>query len=216
MSSKSSSKKTIKQESFDSESEFVNKEENYHRSTEPPVDVKRFNDKYLRKFERRVNEDEFLEHFRSGKNMLDEAINVPSDSECSLDSTKVEIDSLCLEDDDYPPSMIQDFKYDFTSNRSDDTFTDLNLNAIGHKEDLVALSPGIMDNLSRIRTSTKKEDNCSVEANCSTENSLAGSSQDLSDDATISDSESLSKFRTSLNSKVFICVIIATSPCLEL
>ena len=131
-------------------------------------------------------------------------MNMQSDSECSLDSTKVEIDSLCLEDDDFAPSMIQDFKYDESSNKSDDNFSDLNLNVISQKDDLMGLRSGIMDNLSRIRTSTKKEESSSLEAMCSNENSLAGSSQDLSDDATISDSESISKLRSSLNSKVIL------------
>lgn len=190
----------MKQESFDSEVEFMNKDEKYHVTAYQTVDLKRVSDKYLRKFERRVNEEEFLEHFRNGKKMLDEAVNLPSDSECSLDSTKVEIDSLCLEDDDYHPSMIQDFKYDDSNSRSGE-FSDLNVHVIAQKEGLLSMPSGVADNLSRLRTSTKKEENSSLEAICSTENSLAGSSQDISDDATLSDSESISQLRSSLNAE---------------
>ena len=190
--SKSSSRRTLKQESFDSENDFANKDENLQQQSLNSIDLKRMNEKSFRKFESRGNGEEFLE--------LDEPFNQPSDSECSMDSKKVETDSLCLEEDDYPPSMIQDFKYDYSCNRPEENFSDLN--SVGQKDDLIALSPGMINNLSRIRTSTKKEDNTSLEVICSTETSLAGSSQDLSDETATSDSESLSKLRTSLKSKV--------------
>ena len=192
LGSNSSSKRRVKQESFDSEHDFASKDENFHQIYQS-TDLKRMSERTLRKFESRLNADEFLE--------LDEAFNQPSDSECSVDSKKVETDSLCLEDDDYTPAMIQQLKYDYNSNRSEDNFGDLH--PIDQKEDLIALSPGIMDNLSRIRTSTKKEDSASLEVICSAETSLAGSSQELSDDATISDSESISNLRTSIKSKVY-------------
>ena len=189
--SKSSSRRTLKQESFDSENDFTNKDETLQQPYNS-IDLKRVNKKKCQKSESRGNGGEVLE--------LDEAFNQPSDSESSMDSKKVETDSLCLEDDDYPSSIIQDFKFDYSGNRPDYNFSDLTSPC--QKDDFIALSPGIMNNLSRIRTSTKKEDNTSLEVICSTETSLAGSSQDLSDDTTISDTESLSKLRTSLKSKV--------------
>ncbi|XP_065070350.1 uncharacterized protein LOC135695275 isoform X1 [Rhopilema esculentum] len=194
-SSTKSSKKTMKQESFDCETES-SRDEPY--IPYQAIDLRKVNDKYTRKYENRVNE-KFLEHFRSGRNMLDEPLNLPSDSECSVDSTKVEIDSLCLDDEEFAPSMIQDFKYDDTSTRSVEGFLDSNLNVMGQKDDILDLRNG---DLSRIRTSTKKEESGSSDVIDSTENSLAGSNHDLSDDTTISDSESITRLRESLHSKL--------------
>jgi len=191
VSSKSSSRRTMKQESFDSENDVINKDDSFHHPDQV-IDLKRINEKALRKIQNRATREEFLE--------LDEAFTHPSDSECSMDSKKVETDSLCLEDDDYPPSMIQDFKYDYNSNRPEDNFSDLH--TVNQKEGLIAFRPGILDSLSRIRTSTKKDDNTSLEVNCSTETSLTGSCQDLSDDNTISDSENILKLKSSLTSKL--------------
>ena len=183
----------MKQESFDSENDAINKDDNFQHPDQL-MDLKRINEKALRKIQNRATREEFLE--------LDEESTHPSDSECSMDSKKVETDSLCLEDDDYPPSMIQDFKYDYNSNRPEENFSDLH--SVSQKEEVIAFRPGIMDSLSRSRTSTKKDDNTSLEVNCSTETSLTGSCQDLSDDTTISDSESILNLKSSLTSKVFI------------
>ena len=146
--------------------------------------------------------------------MLDEPLNLPSDSECSVDSTKVEIDSLCLDDEEFAPSMIQDFKYDDNSTRSIEGFLDSNLNVMGQKDDILDLRNG---DLSRIRTSTKKEESGSSDVVDSTENSLAGSNHDLSDDTTISDSESITRLRESLHSKVryFNICLVKFSKCLS-
>ena len=160
------------------------------------------NEKFIRKFESRVNEGEFLEHFRTPRNLMLEPTNLPSDSECSIDSTKVETDSVCLEDDDFPPTMIQDFRYDDSGNQFEDSFVDSNLNAMGRKDDAIGLDVTDMNSLSRSRTSTKRDDSGSLDVLGSTENSLAGSLQDVSDDATISDSESMDKLRKNLHSKV--------------
>ncbi len=121
-------------------------------------------------------------------------ISLISDGDCSVNSTKVEIDSISHDDEDFSPLMIQDFK-DSGSDRLNTNFLESDLDVTEPRS----------ERETRLRSSTRKGEQGLGE----TGNSLLGSSRDISsDESFMSDSENIANLRNSLHAKVRFYIVI--------
>eukprot|EP00794_Sanderia_malayensis_P018095 gene18095-19903_t len=201
--------KSYKRDSFGSDVD-LNKADAFLRQHEKLYDPK-VNEKFLEKIVTKISSEDrqqFYENFSTEKQLMyNKRRSFPSDSEYSGISTKVEIDSIGMDDEDFSPLIIQDFK-DSEPEQFSDNFSNSEHGMMSEQKDAVVKRRLVIDDSfskeTRLRSSTIKDGLPSSEMS-ETGSSMTGSSYDIASDvATIcdSDNESITNLKNNLHSKL--------------
>lgn len=213
---------TFKKESFYSEVEYTREQYSQSKIYDPKT-----NEAFLENLKSKGEEKRFLDAFHPHHNKYstEKRISLLSESECSANSTKVETDSLGLDEDDFTPLIIQDFK---DAEAMAFSRSLLESNSIGgeHKNRTSTKKEEVPELLhaARERGTSKHYESLSIRDNAAAKQfesqgiprhrevvefvesspatSLTGSSQDVSDSASVSGSESITNLRSNLHTKV--------------